>query len=1149
MLGLFTVLPIVTRRVKANARLLLAVVIGAVLAAAIMSTTSIYTDAIRDLGLKYALDERGEDEINMTIVSSSQPSTADSFSRSQDFIETAAENELGGVLDDEVTSIGRSSTFFPSAPGQPFPPEESRPRSHLNFITGVDEHLSVEGRMPGDASTTAGVAPEIEVAVGAETAQRLGIKVGDKFDLHPFWQLNVEPVHVTVVGLVTQNDPGEAYWLKQTDLFTFATSTWDTIPFLVTRETFFNAVAAYLPSMVSDYTTLLYVDTSSINARNADSVLQSTTSFETLLTTNVTRSAIASQLPDVLTTFDEKLFFTRIPLLVLVLQIAAIVLYYLFMVSTMLIERQAGEIALLKSRGATTGQVMKIYFVEGLAIFAIAMVAGPPLAATVISLLGQTPPFADLTDGSNLSVHLSPAAYLWAGGGALLAFITLLVPAYLATRRTVVQQRAASARPSNQPFFMRYYLDLGLAGAGALLLYQLDRRGGLVTEGFFGEQSVDPVMLLAPAFFILTVGIVFLRLFPVVLRLLAWVVARAQGAAVLIGMWQLVRNPVHYSRLVLLLMLATAVGMFAASFGATLETSYADRAYYESGASYRLTDTRAIPGSGPFGAADETANLLGAEGATPVYRTSGSQGETISRLSVDLLAVDADTFDDIAYFRSDFAAGSMSSLMDKLREQRPETFGVEMPADARWLGLWVNPVNMPSAFALQIEAYDATGRYFSYLLGPDDVQQMPVGWNLLVTDLKRPGTNFTNAFVRRNTAFDRVNGPYPILEPQGPLTLTSIMLRSPTRLAAPFGGIQFDDLHTTPAATLDPELETRKVRFDPDRAQGGLPDATEVYNFDSVADFVPLQGVLPTKLNDQTRAVAAGSYTSLELSWQPQPGLLSGHGLQFSSGGGPMAVLASTGFMEATGLKVGDVTNLFITNLFMNVQIVDTYDLFPTLKDPRENASLIADGPTLAALINANPAGPLQYPNEIWFEGDEESLNALNEGVESSKFGGQVVSFEELQLAQQKDPLVAAGWEGILFISFAAILILSAIGFLIYSYLTAQRRTLEFAVLRTMGFSKKQIAIVVGFEQVFVIGLGMIAGTLMGMRLGSLMIRYMGLTETGDEVLPPMHLEISWFTVGTAWLVLGLVFLVTIGAVVLLYSRLALHRVLRIGET
>ncbi|HEY7466699.1 MAG TPA: ABC transporter permease, partial [Dehalococcoidia bacterium] len=682
-----------------------------------------------------------------------------------------AKAELSGILEGSRTTIGRSSTFFPSAPGQPYPPEETRPRSHFNFISGVEDHLNVEGRLPGDATLQAGAAPSLEVAVGAETAQRIGIKLGDQYDLHPFWDPNVEPLHVTVVGIVSQKDPDEAYWIKQSDLFSFPSTSWDTIPWLITERSFFDAVAAYLPSMVSDYTTLIYVDTGAINARNADSVQESLTSFQTQLGSNVVRSTLSTQLPDVLSTFDEKLFFTRIPLLVLVLQIAAIVLYYLFMVSTMLVERQASEIALLKSRGATTAQVMKVYFVEGLAVFLIAILAGPPLAATVISFLGQTPPFTDLTGGSNLSVHLSPAAYLWAGGGALLAFVTLLVPAYLATKRTVVQQRTASARPAQQPFFMRYYLDLGLAGAGAILLYQLDRRGSLVTEGFFGDQKVDPIMLLAPAFFILTVGIVFLRLFPVVLRLLAWVVARAQGAAILIGMWQLVRNPVHYSRLVLLLMLATAVGMFAASFGATLETSYADRAYYESGASWRLTEARTLPGAGPNGLAEDAARRVDAEGATAVYRASGSQGEVISRLALDILAVDADTFDDVAYYRGDFSRDSLGSMMGKLRQERPEEIGVALPADARWLGLWVNPVQMPSSFSLQIEAFDATGRYFNYLLGPDDVQPMQAGWNLLVTDLKRAGVNFTaaNLAFRRNTAFDRVNGPYPILEPQAPL--------------------------------------------------------------------------------------------------------------------------------------------------------------------------------------------------------------------------------------------------------------------------------------------------------------------------------------------------------------------------------------------
>ena len=70
---------------------------------------------------------------------------------------------------------------------------------------------------------------------------------------------------------------------------------------------------------------------------------------------NVQRTVVMTDLPEVLETFDQKLFFTRIPLLVLVLQIAGIVLYYLFMVSTMLVERQQSEISLFKSRGADDG--------------------------------------------------------------------------------------------------------------------------------------------------------------------------------------------------------------------------------------------------------------------------------------------------------------------------------------------------------------------------------------------------------------------------------------------------------------------------------------------------------------------------------------------------------------------------------------------------------------------------------------------------------------------------------------------------------------------------------------------------------------------------------------------------------------------------
>ena len=235
---------------------------------------------------------------------------------------------------------------------------------------------------------------------------------------------------------------------------------------------------------------------------------------------------------------------------------------------------------------------------------------------------------------------------------------------------------------------------------GGILLYQLNRRGSLVNRQVLRQPVRRPGVLLTPAFFILTVGLVFLRLFPLVLKLLAWVVARPQGASILIGMWQLVRNPVHYSRLVLLLMLATAVGMFAASFGATLNRSYADRAYVRS----RLRRALQRRAHASNSAARTTLPTL--------YRTdrrrdsrcrrstasSGSEGPLISRVSLDMLGVDPTKLRRRRLLprrlREHLAA--IAGRQAGAAGAAPETTASHLPADARWLGIWVNPVDMRS---------------------------------------------------------------------------------------------------------------------------------------------------------------------------------------------------------------------------------------------------------------------------------------------------------------------------------------------------------------------------------------------------------------------------------------------------------------------
>ena len=154
----------------------------------------------------------------------------------------------------------------------------------------------------------------------------------------------------------------------------------------------------------------------------------------------------------------------------------------------------------------------------------------------------------------------------------------------------------------------------------------------------------------------------------------------------------------------------------------------------------------------------------------------------------------------------------------------------------------------------------------------------------------------------------------------------------------------------------------------------------------------------------------------------------------------------------------------------------------------------------------------------------------------------------DIRAAQDADPLIAASWEGILFLSFAAVLLLTGLGFAVYATLAVQSRSLEFAILRTMGYTNRQVLGLVSFEQMFVIVAGVVVGTFLGFPLGRLMIGYLGVTESGADPVPPLISQVSWSAVLTVYALLAIVFIGTIASLAAVYSRLAVHKALRIGE-
>ena len=87
---------------------------------------------------------------------------------------------------------------------------------------------------------------------------------------------------------------------------------------------------------------------------------------------------------------------------------------------------------------------------------------------------------------------------------------------------------------------------------------------------------------------LLALGLVVLRFFPIIMNLLARVAEPLGPAWLMQGLRRVSRDPIMPGTLVVLLMLATAIGIIGSAFSSTLERSQEDRALYEAGADMRI---------------------------------------------------------------------------------------------------------------------------------------------------------------------------------------------------------------------------------------------------------------------------------------------------------------------------------------------------------------------------------------------------------------------------------------------------------------------------------------------------------------------------------------------------------------------------------
>ncbi len=674
------------RRALRGWSLLLALGLGMLVTTVLLCAVPLYTTLVPNVELQHILatspsvDTNVEAQVTLQPYSAAAATTADNRAAAlaQQYLSPFAPtgwsySELSASL--PVVAVNGQANI-----SQAKPPLLANTRAlpmTFDYSAALAHMQLLSGRVPQDTPT--GQPSEVMVT------PQLGLAVGDTL------QIGDPAIALTVVGVWQPKNPNDPFWnLRSFDVETSpgVGGPAPTYPLLLSAAAF-QAAFALPPSppsgsvkafyaIVRHY--LYFTQPTAISTANLTRVEKDVQDYRHAAETALLQGRsglLTTQLDTELAGLVREVSLLAQPLYVVVALVIGLALLFIAVIGALLVEGQAGEIATLKSRGASMPQLLSNVAVQGVALAILATIAGPFLAVAVSLAIVHifVSAAASLSGGigpSYLASIVSPGqVILPAVIGALLAEGALIVAAWQAARLDVLAFRRAQGRESVTPFWRRYYLDLGLAVLCIAGYLELGQFGGLNVRAQLGQNAGGPdlLQLASPALLLLAGALIALRVFPLAMSLGAHLAARGRGATGLLAFAQVARGSALFARLTLLLLLSVGIGFFALTFQSSLGRASADRAAFIVGGD-QLLQLPDLTASG-----DTTQQIAvvrgypGVTAATGVYAsTAGLPGSGLATTRV--IAVDTTSFAQVAYWRGDYASQPLSTLLAQLQAHR-----------------------------------------------------------------------------------------------------------------------------------------------------------------------------------------------------------------------------------------------------------------------------------------------------------------------------------------------------------------------------------------------------------------------------------------------------------------------------------------------
>ncbi|MCR5685351.1 MAG: FtsX-like permease family protein [Lachnospiraceae bacterium] len=446
-------------------------------------------------------------------------------------------------------------------------------RISIASIKDIGSHARMlSGELPSGQMTDDGF---MEAMISQSAMVTLNLVVGEELEFTKLKRSDGENVKIRISGIFSYEDADDPFWVDGPDTYEDC---------VLIDDGLFSEQFAYQGADKYQYDVkrIILLDYTQLRPENVARILQIS-------------KDMAGEYKSVYSSIEEPAYIPlleqfegeekRIDATLSILQVPVIVLLcaFIFMISQQMLEMEDNEIALLKSRGASRRQIVRMYFYQSLVLSGVSFVTGLPFGALICKILGASSAFLQFDSPRSLTVEFTGQVLEYAAIAVVVSMLMTLLPVFKKDRSSIVAVKRKKSR-SSKPLWQKLYLDFIMLGVSLYGLYSFSSRQDELLVRVMSGQSLDPLLFLSSSLFILGAGLISLRLHRLIVKLIYTAGKKYWQPAGYASFLQLIRTGDKQAFIMVFLVLTVALGLFNTTVARTILANAENNIEYVSGA-------------------------------------------------------------------------------------------------------------------------------------------------------------------------------------------------------------------------------------------------------------------------------------------------------------------------------------------------------------------------------------------------------------------------------------------------------------------------------------------------------------------------------------------------------------------------------------